>query len=232
MINKIEVLKEYRDKAYVSAFLCQMTSEYYSRYKNILQIPLIISSAVMTVLNASDFDSNHMKYSNVVLNTCTALILSMSNNFKIPEKCAAFRSTSIKFVKLTHTIEDKILYNESVDREDVRDIIIAYDAIFEGLEYSFPDSIKKKVIKMYKGVRVLPNILNCEGDIVPIHNNEEITSSSIVYKTPKVLDKKIINGLQSIEEEVLTAEDVIRRPSRPFVLKVKPQSPITEEEQV
>jgi len=134
-----------------------------------------------------------MKYSNVVLNTATALVLSMSSAFKVVEKCSAFRSASIKMTKLTHQIEDKILYNESLDREDVRDIIMQYDAINESIEYAFPESIKKKVIAIYKGNRVMPNILNCETDMITKDVSidvkkpaDEVINSSIVYNRPRL----------------------------------------------
>ena len=199
MIDLINTLKQYRDKAFVMSVLCQMTSDYYNRYKNIISVPLIVSSSIMTILNASDFDSNSMKYSNVVLNTATALVLSMSSAFKVVEKCSAFRSASIKMTKLTHQIEDKILYNESLDREDVRDIIMQYDAINESIEYAFPESIKKKVIAIYKGNRVMPNILNCETDMITKDvsidvkkHSDEVINSSIVFNRPaaKVLETR------------------------------------------
>jgi len=193
MIDLINTLKQYRDKSFVMSVLCQMTSDYYNRYKNIISVPLIVSSSIMTILNASDFDSNSMKYSNVVLNTATALVLSMSSAFKVVEKCSAFRSASIKMTKLTHQIEDKILYNESLDREDVRDIIMQYDAINESIEYAFPESIKKKVIAIYKGNRVMPNILNCETDMITKDVSidvkkpaDEVINSSIVYNRPRL----------------------------------------------
>ena len=193
MIDLINTLKQYRDKSFVMSVLCQMTSDHYNRYKNIISVPLIVSSSIMTILNASDFDSNSMKYSNVVLNTATALVLSMSSAFKVVEKCSAFRSASIKMTKLTHQIEDKILYNESLDREDVRDIIMQYDAINESIEYAFPESIKKKVIAIYKGNRVMPNILNCETDMITKDISidvkkpaDEVINSSIVYNRPRL----------------------------------------------
>ena len=193
MTELIEILKQYRDKSFVMSVLCQMCSDYYSRYKNIISIPLIVSSSIMTILNASNFDAESMKYSNVVLNTATALVLSMSSAFKVVEKCSAFRSASIKFTKLTHLIEDKILYNESLDSEDVRDIIMQYDAINESIEYAFPESIKKKVIAIYKGNRVMPNILNCETDMITKDVSidvkkpaDEVINSSIVYNRPRL----------------------------------------------
>ena len=203
MTELIEILRQYRDKSFVMSVLCQLCSDYYSRYKNVISIPLILSSSIMTVLNASSFDAESMKYSNVVLNTATALVLSMSSAFKVVEKCSAFRSASIKFTKLTHLIEDKILYNESLDKDDCRDIIMQYDGINESVEYTYPDSIKKKCIKMYRGHRIMPNILNCEDfeivknvpvDIKKPDESKEVINSSIVYNKPrfeaKVLDTR------------------------------------------
>lgn len=203
MINKVQLLEQYRDKAYVSNVLCQLTSEYYNRVKNILTLPLIISSTIMMVLNASNVHQNEMKYINIILNASTSLILAMSNNFKIPEKHSLFRSTALKFNKLTHFIEDKLMYDkEEITQDAVRDIISQYDTLYENLEYPFPSRVKNAVKKTYKNKRTMPNILNCETvftNSIDVDN----TSSSIVYKSPKVLNTKIIkvNGLQSIEEE-------------------------------
>ena len=162
MIGKTKILEEYRDKCYVSNILCQLTSEYYGRFKNIFSIPLLLSSSVMTILNSSDIQASDMKIANIVLNGCTVLLISLMNNFKFVEKQNNFRSVGIKFNKLTHSIEDKLTYDiKDVSSEVINSFIKEYDTLNEILEYPFPENIKNKVKEEYKDVKTLPNVLNC-----------------------------------------------------------------------
>jgi hypothetical protein len=58
----------------------------FSFLRSMVNLPLIISSGVMTVLNSMSDNSNEMKYANMVLNTWTSLILSIMGNFKLTEQ--------------------------------------------------------------------------------------------------------------------------------------------------
>jgi len=50
----------------------------------------------MTVLNSSDFDPKTMQIPNIVLNASTSFILSLINNYKLPEKCQIFKNKANK----------------------------------------------------------------------------------------------------------------------------------------
>jgi hypothetical protein len=162
VLSKTKLLEEYRDKCYVSNILCQLSSEYYSRFKNVFSVPLLLSSSVMTILNSSDINSNDMKIANIVLNGCTVLLIAFMNNFKFVEKQNSFRSIGIKFNKLTHIIEDKLTYDiKDVSHDIINSFIKEYDTLNEILEFSFPENIKNKVRETYKDTKTLPNVLNC-----------------------------------------------------------------------
>ena len=162
MIGKTKLLEDYRDKCYVSNILCQLSSEHYGRFKNIFSIPLLLSSSVMTILNSSDIPSYDMKIANIVLNGCTVLLIALMNNFKFVEKQNSFRSIGIKFIKLTHSIEDKLTYDiNDVSSDVINNFIKEYDTLNEILEFGFPESIKNSVKKEYKDIKTLPNVLNC-----------------------------------------------------------------------
>ena len=162
MIGKTKLLEEYQDKCYVSNILCQLSSEHYGRFKNIFSIPLLLLSSVMTILNSSDIPSYDMKIANIVLNGCTVLLIALMNNFKFVEKQNSFRSIGIKFIKLTHSIEDKLTYDiNDVSSEVINNFIKEYDTLNEILEFGFPESIKNSVKKEYKDIKTLPNVLNC-----------------------------------------------------------------------
>ena len=172
--EQIKLLEGYRDKAYITSILCSQSAEHFSFLRSIVNIPLILSSSTMTVLNSMDASdteggNNNMKYANIILNAWTSLILSLVGNFKLPEQATNFAQIQVKMNKLTHQIEDKLTIDlESCKIEDIRHFISEYDALYEQLDYSFPNFIKNCAKKIYSGKKVLPNILNCEISFVKI----------------------------------------------------------------
>ena len=98
----IKILQEYRDKSYICNILCQKSYDFNNILKQMINIPLILSSAVMGVLNSNSFNPEDLQIANIILNTSTGLILSLIGNFKITEKVADFKNNAIKFNKLCH----------------------------------------------------------------------------------------------------------------------------------
>jgi len=167
--DHVKLLESYRDKAYITSILCAQSSEHFSFLRSMVNLPLIISSSVMTVLNSMSDNSNEMKYANIVLNTWTSLILSIIGNFKLTEQATNFKQIEIKMNKLTHKIEDFLSIDlENTKIEDIRAIINEYDVLNESLDFPFPNFIKNRVKKIYSGKKTLPNILNCEISFVKV----------------------------------------------------------------
>jgi hypothetical protein len=158
-----DIIFQYRDKTYICSILCQQTSDWYYFLKTIINIPLILISTCLSIINSLNIDNLDMRTPNIVINASFALILSLINNFNISEKQANFRSLHLKYTKLTHFIEDKITNElENCTKEDIRKIINDYDAITDNLEYPYPGFIRLRVKKRFFGKKTLPNILNCE----------------------------------------------------------------------
>jgi len=164
--EQIKLLESYRDKSYITSILCSQSAEHFSFLRSIVNIPLILSSSTMTVLNSMDStegSNNNMKYANIILNAWTSLILSLVGNFKLPEQATNFSQIQVKMNKLCHQIEDKLTIDlDSCKIEDIRHFISEYDSLYEQLDYSFPNFIKNRIKKIYSGKKTLPNILNCE----------------------------------------------------------------------
>ena len=100
----------------------------------------------MSILNSSNFSPKDMKVPNIIIKSCTALILSLISNFKITEIQNNFKSISLKFVKLTHQIEDELANNqENMTADIIRNIITSYDSLNEQIDYDHPEYIKKQV---------------------------------------------------------------------------------------
>ena len=174
------LIKQYRDKCYITCILCQESSSYNNLMKTIINIPLILTSSAMTVINSS-FNADDIKIANIILNASTSLILSLLGNFKFTEKSSHFRSMNIKFTKLLHQIEDLLINDfDEVEKDDIKKIIADYDMLVEGLEYDFNNFIKERVKLKYKDTKTLPNILNCSSDILYNNNTTTTTSTDIV----------------------------------------------------
>jgi hypothetical protein len=182
-----DIIFQYRDKTYICSILCQQTSDWYYFLKTIINIPLILMSTSLSIINSLNIDNLDMRIPNIVINASFALILSLINNFNISEKQANFRSLHLKYTKLTHFIEDKITNElENCTKEDIRKIINDYDAITDNLEYPYPGFIRLRVKKRFFGKKTLPNILNCEIVFV----NKEDDTPLIKYLNSNE-DKKI-----------------------------------------
>ena len=163
--TQIEMLVAYRDKAYVSNILCDECYSYNNMRKNLINIPLIFCSSIMTVFNSSSFDSDSMRIPNILLNSLTTLILALIGNFKFVEKQNNFHNNGLKFNRLCHKIEDTLTHNlNDVTVEKLREYIEEYDTLNENLEFPYNQSIKEKIRKRYFGKKTLPNALNCIGE--------------------------------------------------------------------
>jgi hypothetical protein len=180
--EQIQLLKIYQDKAYVSAILCDKSSNYYSLLKNIFNVPLILASSLMSILNSPQIEENKLKYINIIVNALTALILSLANNFKFQERATNFKTQGNKFNKLVHSIEDNLV-NElnNITTDTLRNFITTYDNINENIDFDFPYHIKQNVRRFFLNQRVLPNILNCER------------SGTSPLSTPKLNSDVVIN---------------------------------------
>jgi hypothetical protein len=200
----IRILQDYRDKCYVSDILCTMNCDYYKKIRQIINIPLILSSTVMSIMNSSTFPENDLKIANITLNACTSLLLSLIGNFRIVEKAGSFRNSGLKFNKLCHLIEDKLMNQDEVTNETIRQIILDYDNIYESLEFSYSTRSKDKCKKRFVGKRTLPNVLNCEIDF---------SNANVPRSTPSV--SKVPHDLFCAKEPVVFAN-----PNKPVTVDI------------
>jgi len=192
-----DIIFQYRDKSYVCSILCQQTSDWYNFLISIINIPLILMSTSLSIINSLNIDNNNMRMTNIVINASFALILALINNFNISEKKANFRSLHLKYIKLTHFIEDKITNEiDNCTKEDIRNIINDYDILGENLEYPYPGFIRKRVKKRFFGKKTLPNILNCE--MIFVNKDDSI---SLVKYLNNTNDRRVSIIIEKNENE-------------------------------
>ena len=150
-------------KCEAMSLLSQKATNHWSLVKFIFQIPLILTSSVMCILNSFDDGKGNMKIANVVVNGVSVLLISYQSNLKVAEKCELFKNLSNQFLQLAHEIEGK--NPEELDRNVVNTLI-------ESINYVIPSDIQDKVKKMYGGKKCLPAFLNCEGDFTGRNSGE------------------------------------------------------------
>ena len=176
--HQIKMLQDYRDKSYVMNVLLTKSYERYAFIKQITNIPLIISSSAMAIVNSSSFSGDEVKLPNIIINSLTALTISLIGNFQINQKEMLFQNLSSKFLKLCHQIEDDLTNNiDDVDKSDVKKFIDDYDNLIESITYVIPTDIQDKVKNIYRGKKCLPAFLNCEGEFT--RNSGEISINAL-----------------------------------------------------
>lgn len=163
-LRQLEIL---RDKVYIYQILTTKTNIWYSSIKQIINIPIILSSFALSILNSNSVSADEMKLPNIIINSIIGLMVSLINQFRIVEKQSAFKNISIKFMNLLHEIEDHLINDKNITPDEIRLLTKQYDEIISNMEFQIPDRIAKSVKKIYKGKKFLPVILISDQDDEP-----------------------------------------------------------------
>ena len=162
------------DKCECMSLLCQKACNHWSLIKFIFQIPLILTSSVMCVLNSFDDGKGNMRIANVVVNGVSVLLISYQSNLKVAEKYELFKNLSNSFLQLAHDVEGKD--QNELDRNTVNIFIEKYDALISCvLIEDIPKSKKLEVIKIFEG-KSLPLQLNGGSGLKIKKTNIDMTS--------------------------------------------------------
>ena len=162
MVKSLEErIEKLLSKTEAMVLLCSKASSYWSLIKFAFNIPLVLTSSAMCIINSISEDANEVKVPNIVVNAISVLIMSLNNSIKASEKCDLFRRLGQQFLLLSGQIEND---NEITDN-DFNIIAIKYenlvnDVLFEDI----PDRYKKQVAESFKE-RYIPLQLNgCSGN--------------------------------------------------------------------
>ena len=142
-MDNIKTLKIYQERCFINSLLYQQSMDFNMFLRNIINIPLILISGILTILN-SIMDEKDMKIINIVLNGTVGLILGIMNNFKINDKIAIFKNQKNKMIKLEHKIDNFLHTSTDINIKDIEDIVATYDVYIEEIELEIPHFIKKK----------------------------------------------------------------------------------------
>ena len=181
-MDNIRQLKIYEERCFINSLLYQQSMDFNMFLRNIINIPLILISGILTILN-SIMDEKDMKVINIVLNGMVGLILAMINNFKINDKIAIFKNQKNKMIKLQHKIDSFLNTSGNIDAKDVEDIVATYDGMIEEIEFDIPHFIKKRIKKKYVKFNLplsLMTVDDCSGELCCVKIAEEPPSPAVV----------------------------------------------------
>jgi hypothetical protein len=153
------ILDDYIDMIYIYEVICNETYNYYYNLKFFFEFPIIFINVIMTIINSTITDIYIIKNANIFLNVTTMLLVSLSNYFKITEKCEILKLTRDKFIKLYNLIE-KRKYTEDISVDFIDIVITNYDNIIENISFTFPQKILIKIRSEYAQKRTLPLFIN------------------------------------------------------------------------
>tara|TARA_Y100000389_G_scaffold146531_1_gene145245 strand:- start:9265 stop:9816 length:552 start_codon:yes stop_codon:yes gene_type:complete len=154
--NTQKLLDEYYQKITMFAILCSKSSKYYSFRKNLLIIPNILITAILTIINSLFTDTNDIKIANIILSACSTLLIALDKSFQFSEKSSLFHKTSINFTTLSHMIDKFYIQPDTVN---INELINSYDNIIENITYEIPSSIIDIVINQFDDDVKIPLIM-------------------------------------------------------------------------
>jgi hypothetical protein len=153
----------YVDHTYIMYILCDKTASFYYKIKNIINIPVIICSAVLSIFGSMNYNTN---LENTVainmtlfLNIFVTVAIALLNFFKITEKEFFFKSYAMNFFKLHNKINGEITKSKTIMINlEISQIINEYNVLCENITFNIPSRIKDNVAKRYADYK-LPTIL-------------------------------------------------------------------------
>lgn len=156
LLSLEERIEKLLSKTEAMVLLTSKASGYWSLIKFCFNIPLVLTSSAMCIINSISDDANEVKIPNIVVNAVSVLIMSLNNSIKASEKCDLFRRLSQQFLLLSGQIENDV----ELDENEFNIIAIKYenlinDCLFEEIPYRY----KIHVAESFKD-RYIPLQLN------------------------------------------------------------------------
>ena len=184
-----KILKEIKDKSLVISVLCSKSCTLFSRIRTFINIPLILSSGAMTILNSmNETDSGSIKYTNIIINSITATILSLVSNFKIAERELTYKQTHKRMKNMYHQV-DIILRTEpmKINAESVGNITKEFVNIYEHLEYPIPyfviwqfnKGLETEAVSKKKGANQATQANQEEEQTIPVEYDDVLFNSQL-----------------------------------------------------
>ena len=154
-MNKQKLL----DKCEAMTLLCTKASSHWSFVKFCFNIPLVLTSSAMCIINSISEDANAIKIPNIIVNAVSVLIMSLNNSIKASEKFEIFKKLSQQFMVLSQEIES---IEGDIPRDKADLLMLKYDNLIQDCAFEeIPERYKIMVgIKFGEADRYIPIQIN------------------------------------------------------------------------
>ena len=122
-------------------------------------IPLVLTSSAMCIINSISEKASDVKIPNIVVNALSVLIMSLNNSVKASEKFESFKRLSQQFMILSLEIEGM---DEAIEKKKNVTLLLQYDNLIQDCAFEeIPSKYKHQVSKVYiEANRNIPIQLN------------------------------------------------------------------------
>ena len=171
-----ESIEVYKDYSYIMYILCDKTAAFYSKIKNIINIPIVICSTSLSILNTADFINNTdlitiTRNISIGFNLLIAISVAILNLFKITEKEYSFKIHSEQFLQLNNKINTEIAKSKTIHTKvDIMSIINEYNIYCEMISFHIPSTIRKRITKKYANYKLPLMLINNKKELNKKHN--------------------------------------------------------------
>lgn len=161
MLSLEERIEKLLSKTEAMVLLTSKANGYWSMIKFAFNIPLVLTSSAMCIINSISDDANEVKIPNIVVNAVSVLIISLNNSIKASEKCDLFKRLSQQFLLLSGQIEN----DAELDENEFNIIALKYENLINDVLFEeIPNRFKQQVAESFKD-RYLPLQINgCSGN--------------------------------------------------------------------
>lgn len=167
------------DKCESMTLLCTKASTHWSFIKFCFNIPLVLTSSTMCIINSISQDANDIKIPNIIVNAVSVLIMSLTNSIKASEKFEIFKKLSQQFTLLSQELE---ACDSNVSSESFKILMLKYDNLIQDCMFEeIPVKYKKEVAKCFTDA----------GRYVPIQLNGIIGNTTVFKRTSGSFKQKI-----------------------------------------
>ena len=140
MINKNKLL----DKCEAMTLLCTNASSHWSFIKFCFNIPLVLTSSTMCIINSISEDANAVKIPNIVVNVLSVLIMSLNNSIKPVEKFEIFKKLSQQFMISSQEVEG---YEGDIPKDKCDMLLLKYDNLIQDCMFEeIPQNLKYRLL--------------------------------------------------------------------------------------
>ena len=93
------------DKSEAMTLLTSKAATHWNFVKFCFNIPLVLTSSAMCIINSITNNAEDVKIPNIIVNAISVLIMSLNNCIKSPEKYELFKKLSQQFMTLSQEVE-------------------------------------------------------------------------------------------------------------------------------